>query len=204
MPEAHCNARAAGKRGSSHGFAHRMHDRPRRTHRLRAVDANGDGMRAAGSRRVDLRLAMLALVSCGSPPPPAPATARERTVVPSHAPAAAQRDEELRRFVSPECAGIEADGREACPFRGHVVVADDIPGGVRLQILEGESLDRALQQMRCHVAFARASGRTKDCPLYLPGVAVRRSTDGLAIDVTSENAETVRALRAQFRRTVVL
>lgn len=110
----------------------------------------------------------------------------------------------LRRFVAPECAGIAPWTRDACPFSGHVVFASEIPGGVRVHVLAGESVDRALQHMRCHVAFARESGRTRDCPLYLRGVEVRRSPDGGAIDLTSGNPSTTRALRARFASSAIL
>ncbi len=60
--------------------------------------------------------------------------------------------------------------------------------------------------MRCHVAFARATGRWNDegCPLYLRGLEVRLSSDGAAVDVTSEDSGTAEAIRQRFRSRLVL
>ena len=114
--------------------------------------------------------------------------------------------EALEHFEATECRGIDPATRAQCPFRGHVAGVDEIARGARVHLLEGESPERALAQMRCHVAFARTQGRQgmPSCPLYLPGVDVRMAPDGRSIDVTSDDASAVDEIRSRMRRHAVL
>ncbi len=111
----------------------------------------------------------------------------------AHEAAAAQ----LQSFEADECRGVSANARAACPFMGPIAGIVDIDGGVRFVLSDHTQVGAVIAQMRCHFAWARARGFTRvgDCPIYLKGIDINRSADGLGIDITGHERGVVTALR---------
>jgi hypothetical protein len=93
--------------------------------------------------------------------------------------------------------------RAACPVLGPVAAIEDLSDGVRLRLTEGASVEAILAHMRCHLAFARTRGfpESSDCPLYMRGVDITKSADGLAIELRSKEPKVIRELQLRSRVT---
>ncbi|MBI5548444.1 MAG: hypothetical protein HY901_31565 [Deltaproteobacteria bacterium] len=134
-------------------------------------------------------------------------TAGHRSDAQKHREHAAQHQaagKELERFEEAECQGFDPATRAVCPLLGQVASLEDVSGGVRLRLAEGVPAEAALAHIRCHLAFARtrAFSGMDDCPLYLKGLQAAPSTDGSAIDLTSDESATVELLRNRSRAHV--
>jgi hypothetical protein len=114
---------------------------------------------------------------------------------------------ELERFESSACRGIERRQRAACPVLGPATAVRDVPGGVRVELKRGVSVDSVVSSMRCHHAFARTRGfgvEASACPLYVQGISIRRSADGRAVEILGRTNGVVAAIRTHSRQQVVL
>lgn len=100
------------------------------------------------------------------------AAERHRKHAADHAAAA----EALARSEEDACKSIAPASRASCPLLGPVVAVEDIPTGVRISLRKGTDVEAFVEHVRCHLAFANTRGREgmDHCPLYLPGIQVRR------------------------------
>jgi hypothetical protein len=124
----------------------------------------------------------------------------------AHARAHAAAAEQLERFESDECAGLEPRERAACPLLGPVTSIRDIRGGVRIELTPGTRLTALISSMRCHHAYARARGFTPEaaaCPLYMSGIRIRRSADGRAVEVLGATTAAVAEIRKRSRQEAI-
>lgn len=103
----------------------------------------------------------------------------------------------LEQFEEAECGDFSPETRASCPLLGQVDRVEDIPGGVRVHLMEGVPRHAAAAHMRCHLAFARARGRTGmlECPLYLGGVRVELPPGAEAVDLLVADPLDLEALR---------
>ncbi len=124
---------------------------------------------------------------------------RRRAHARAHAAAAAS----LERFEAEACAGVDPQERAACPLLGPVTDFRDIHGGVRVELAAGTPVAALVANMRCHHAFARTHGFSPEaasCPLYIPGIRIRQSVDGKAIEILAATLDTVAQLRKLARQ----
>jgi hypothetical protein len=113
---------------------------------------------------------------------------------------------ELEKFEQEECKDFPAATRASCPLLGPATAIIDVSHGVRVDFAEGVSVEAVAALMRCHYAYARAHGFSSavaDCPLYLPGIAIRITGDGRAIEITGPDAETVERIRRSAREEAI-
>lgn len=84
---------------------------------------------------------------------------------------------------------------------GQIEAVEDIDGGVRITFHDGVPMQATVDHMKCHFAFARTEGYEgmQSCPLYLEGVLVEARDDGRSVELTTDNAEAVEALRERSR-----
>jgi hypothetical protein len=127
---------------------------------------------------------------------------RRRAHARTHAAAAAS----LERFESDACAGVEPRERAACPLLGPVTAFRDIRGGVRVELAPGTPVASLVASMSCHHAFARARGFSPEaaaCPLYIPGIRLRQSVDGQAVEILGSTLGTAEEIRKRARQEAV-
>jgi len=127
---------------------------------------------------------------------------RRRAHARAHAAAAAN----LERFESDACAGVDPQERAACPLLGPVTAFRDIRGGVRVELAPGTPVAALVATMRCHHAFARTRGfrsEAASCPLYIPGIRIRQSVDGQAIEILGSALATVDEIRKLARQDAI-
>lgn len=107
----------------------------------------------------------------------------------------------LERFEATECREFPPSSRAACPLLGPLTGVDDIPGGVRARFKPGTPVGAVVAHMRCHYAYARARAFdvAASCPLYMPGIDIRRDDDPMAVDIVSRDADTAGKIRARSR-----
>jgi hypothetical protein len=111
----------------------------------------------------------------------------------------------LEAFEEVECKSFPPSTRAACPLLAPVTAVDDIDGGVRVTMLRGTRVDAVVAHMRCHYAYARARGFAErvSCPIYMPGVDIRASRDGSAVEITTADAKAVGELRGRAREEAI-
>ncbi len=97
----------------------------------------------------------------------------------------------LEEFEDVACTGIPPAARDACPSLQTLSV-EKLPGGVRLQT-GTQRTDKVLALMRCHLAFARATGYTGTtlCPFSIKGVRAEPSPDHAGVDLLSEDVTAI-------------
>jgi hypothetical protein len=85
-----------------------------------------------------------------------------------------------------------------------VTKIDDVPRGVRVSFVEGTRVDAVVAHMRCHYAYARSHGfdARVTCPLYMPGIQIRRAGD-LSVELRASDARRVDELRTRSREEAV-
>jgi hypothetical protein len=107
----------------------------------------------------------------------------------------------LERFEANECVGFPPAARAACPLMRPVTRIDDIGGGVRVTFAAGTPVHAVVAHMRCHYAYARSRAfeDAASCPLYIRGIDIKRSSDPLAIDITTSDWQRVDELRVHSR-----
>jgi hypothetical protein len=105
----------------------------------------------------------------------------------------------LERFEAAECAGVPAELRASCPLLAGAGAIVDIAGGVEIRFHAGAPVDEVVARMRCHLAFARASGfeAGTSCPLYVKGLAIERIAPRI-VRITGD-AATAAAVRERAR-----
>jgi hypothetical protein len=110
----------------------------------------------------------------------------------------------LERFEAAECGALPEGTRAACPLLGPVTKIDDVPRGVRVSFVEGTRVDAVVAHMRCHYAYARSHGfdARVTCPLYMPGIQIRRAGD-LSVELRASDARRVDELRTRSREEAV-
>lgn len=111
----------------------------------------------------------------------------------------------LEKFEAAECRDVAVAERAACPLLGPAASISDVPGGVRVQLAAGARVDALVARMRCHYAYARARGfdEAVSCPLYLPGIEIKASRDGKAVDITASSPTEQREVRIRSREEAV-
>jgi hypothetical protein len=111
----------------------------------------------------------------------------------------------LEHFEEVECRNFPPATRAACPLLAPVTRVDDIDGGVRVTLQRGARVDAVVAHMRCHYAYARARGfeQRVSCPLYMPGIDIRASRDGSAVEITAADAKAVGELRTRAREEAI-
>jgi uncharacterized spore protein YtfJ len=112
---------------------------------------------------------------------------------------------ELERFEAEECKGIEPRARGACPVLGPVISLRDIPAGVRIELASSGDISGVVALMRCHLAYAESRGFEEvaaACPLYIRGIQIRASADGMALEIIGGTERLVKEIRRLSRETV--
>jgi hypothetical protein len=112
----------------------------------------------------------------------------------------------LEAFEQGECRQFPPATRAACPLLSPVQEVSDVEGGVRVHFKPGARVDALFAHMQCHLAYARARGfdDAAGCPLYVPGVAIRRTDDPLALEIVGSNARTASEIRNNSRAEAVV
>ena len=106
------------------------------------------------------------------------------------------------RFAGQRCPLVPQDRRAVCPLLGAIRAVEQFSGGIRIVVF-GDA-DALIHHMKCHQAFGRTRphGRMPDCPLFLAGVEIRRTTSG-TVEFLSDDpdvaAELMRRLTAHQR-----
>ena len=102
----------------------------------------------------------------------------------------------LENFQNEACNGVPTADRVSCPML-YSDVRTTLPNGVRLYT-GSKRLPEVLASIRCQLAFARAHGYTDPslCPFAQKDVVAKPSADGSGIDLTTPDAEAVRALHS--------
>jgi hypothetical protein len=109
---------------------------------------------------------------------------------------------ELERFEAQECAGIDPGLRAACPVLDPIAAIRDIPGGVRLDLVDPSHLPELLALMRCHLAYAQTKGFepvAAACPLYIRGIQIRAAADGTALEIVGQTERLAKEIRSRSR-----
>ena len=81
---------------------------------------------------------------------------------------------------------------------------EDVTRGVRVTFAQGARVDAIVEHMRCHYAYAssHAFDARVSCPLYMPGITIRRSGD-LAVEILAPDRAHVEELRSRSREAAV-
>ncbi|HVZ72881.1 MAG TPA: hypothetical protein VHJ20_10945 [Polyangia bacterium] len=110
----------------------------------------------------------------------------------------------LERFEQAECREFPERTRAACPLLGPVARIDDIDHGVRVTFTPKTRVDAVYAHMRCHYAYARsrAFDARVGCPLYMPGIDIRRA-GALGVDLVAKDGRRVDELRNRSREEAV-
>jgi hypothetical protein len=110
----------------------------------------------------------------------------------------------LEHFEKGACGEFPKRTRAACPLLGPVTKIDDVTRGVRVNFAQGARVDAIVEHMRCHYAYARshAFDERVSCPLYMPGITIRRSGD-LAVEILAPDKAHVEELRSRSREEAV-
>jgi hypothetical protein len=111
----------------------------------------------------------------------------------------------LEEFEDQACRHVPAGGRGACPLLGPVVRLEDVPGGIRAMFADPKRVPAAINEMRCHYAYARSHhfDEAIGCPLYVSGIEIRQALDPSAIEIVSRDPSTVRHIRERSREQAV-
>ncbi len=112
----------------------------------------------------------------------------------------------LETFEQAECKQFPPATRAACPLLGPVLEIVDVPGGVRARFAESVRVEAVVAHMRCHLAFARTRGfdTVADCPLYVRGIEIRRTSDPHAVEIVGRDATIASEIRSRAREEAVL
>ncbi len=112
----------------------------------------------------------------------------------------------LEAFEEAECRQFPPATRAACPLLSPVQEISDVEGGVRVHFKAGARVDALLAHMQCHLAYAKARGfdDSVSCPLYVPGIAIRRTEDPLALEIVGNNSKTASEIRNHSRAEAVV
>lgn len=112
----------------------------------------------------------------------------------------------LEKFEDAECGNFPASSRAACPLLGPAQEIHEIEGGVSIRMAPGVRVDAVVAHMKCHLAYARAHGyqEATSCPLYLPGLAVKRGADPTTVEITVADKWRVAELRRHAYEEVII
>jgi hypothetical protein len=110
----------------------------------------------------------------------------------------------LEHFEEGACREFPERTRAACPLLGPVTKIEDVPRGVRVSFSPGTRVDAVVEHMRCHYAYARshAFDARVNCPLYMPGIAIRRAGE-LAVEILAGDDAHIVELRTRSREEAV-
>jgi hypothetical protein len=80
-----------------------------------------------------------------------------------------------------------------------------LPGGIRATFANPKRVPAAIDEMRCHSAYARSRhfDETVGCPLYVKGIEIRQALDPAAIEIVSHDERTARLIRERSREQAV-
>ena len=112
----------------------------------------------------------------------------------------------LEKFEGAECKDFPPATRAACPLLGPAQAMREIDGGVSIRMAPSVRVDAVVAHMMCHLAYARAHGYQEEtnCPLYMPGLSVKRGSDPATIDITVADKWRVAELRRHAYEEVVV
>ena len=112
----------------------------------------------------------------------------------------------LEAFEEAECRQFPPATRAACPLLSPVQEISDVQGGVRVRFKAGARADALFAHMQCHLAYAKVRGfdDTASCPLYVPGIAIRRTDDPLALEIVGSNSKIASEIRNRSRAEAVV
>jgi coenzyme F420-reducing hydrogenase delta subunit len=107
----------------------------------------------------------------------------------------------LERFERESCQQISKDKRVACPLLGQVLRVQAISNGVRIYLAKGVPVKAVLVHMKCHYAYGRLVARKgmDNCPLYLKNLTIRATRDHRFVEITSEEAQTVKKIQRRSK-----
>ena len=99
------------------------------------------------------------------------------------------------------CVGIPGAERVSCPVMAPFIEeVSESREGVTLQLKPAAPALRLVSQMRCHLAFAKATDFDRvPCPLYIKGVTINLR-EGRMIDIFSPDAKVAADVRREARR----
>jgi hypothetical protein len=111
----------------------------------------------------------------------------------------------LERFEDRACADVPPGERAACPLLGPLVRLDDIPGGVRATFAHPARARKAITEMNCQYAYARARHFEENagCPLYVLGIDIRPGLDPRWVEIVSSDRAAESAIRARAREQAI-
>jgi hypothetical protein len=111
----------------------------------------------------------------------------------------------LERFEDVACADVPREERAGCPLLGPLVRLDDVPGGVRAVFAYPGRARKAMGDMRCQYAYARARHfeENTSCPLYISGLEIRPGLDPRWVEIVSRDPAAVSAIRARAREQAI-
>lgn len=101
------------------------------------------------------------------------------------------RPEDIAAFTGEACRGIPPGSRSACPLLIAPSGVKPTEGGFLLRLAPWADVAELVALMRCHQAFAAATGYSKMpfCPLYVPGLSVERRGRGVFFGVVPSRGE---------------
>lgn len=90
-----------------------------------------------------------------------------------------EASEGLAEFTGEACRGIPPSSRRACPVLTALQAVEPTDGGFLVRFEPWVDLSKLVRLMKCHQAYARATGYQgmPFCPLYLLGLQVERRGD---------------------------
>ena len=107
----------------------------------------------------------------------------------------------LESFEESACVGLSKGERSSCPlFASSVRRVEWAQDGFRLTFKQARDASRTLPRLRCHLAYAVATGFDRpSCPLFIPGTSLRQESDD-GITFAGDSAAVASALRVQARK----
>lgn len=105
----------------------------------------------------------------------------------------------LRDFEAAECGQFPPTTRAVCPLLGSLASVDDVPGGVRITLVDGVNREALVAHIKCHFAFGQKEGFAgmDMCPLYVKGLKVADTPEGIVL--TTDDPKYVDRVRTQTR-----
>lgn len=112
----------------------------------------------------------------------------------------------IESFSHPACSALRGEDRAVCPLlRARWSNYKEVEGGASVEVSAEQRLVRKLRLMvLCHVAFGKASGHKRGCPLHLPKVrtAVRWADGKATLLITTGEEGAVDELRNRLENLV--
>ena len=109
--------------------------------------------------------------------------------------------QKLDTYEDAACTGVSIAERTSCPLMApHVASVEESADGVTLHLKGGPAAERLAAQMKCHLAFAKASDFVSvPCPLYVKTVTLTLRERTL-LDIFSPDPKVAAQLRRDARK----